>query len=180
MKQLVEIFVTFFRVGLFTFGGGYAMLPIVKKEIIEKKDWITQEQLLDYYGVAQVSMGIIAINTSALIGYQVAKKKGALVAGFASALPSILIITIIAFFLESFMQYPQVLNVFKMIRIVVAALIVNTAYTLGKKGIIDWIGVVLFGISFVLITFVHVNPIFLILFSAVVGIYFKPKAEVKA
>jgi chromate transporter len=177
MSLYLELFVAFFRVGLFTFGGGYAMLPIVKKEIIERKAWITQEQMMDYYGIAQVSMGIIAINTSALIGYQVAKSKGALVAAFSTALPSILVITLIAMFLQPFMNNPIVLNMFSAIRIVVAALITHTAYSLTKKGIIDKRGAVLFVFVLMGIIMLDLSPIILIIASAFFGIIFFPKVE---
>lgn len=170
MKEYFEIFVTFFRVGLFTFGGGYAMLPIAEREVITKKEWITQDQLIDYYGIAQVSMGIIAINTCALIGYQIKGKQGAALAAFASATPSIIIITIIALVLENFMGMPLVMSVFSAIRVGVTALIVNTAIKLAKKGIIDKKGLLLFLISFVSITFLGINPIILIVFSSLFGI----------
>ena len=175
MKLLFEIFIAFFRVGLFTFGGGYAMLPIVEKEIVEKKGWVTSEEVLDYYGVAQVSMGLIAMNTSALIGYHVHKKTGAAVAALAATLPSIIIITVIALFLEPFMSIPAVESMFSTIRIVVAALIVHTTIKMGKEGIIDGFGWVLFIVAFVLITFVDVNPIILIVSSAILGNIFGNK-----
>lgn len=171
MKEYIEIFITFFRVGLFTFGGGYAMLPIAEREIIDKRGWITQDQLIDYYGIAQVSMGIIAINTCALIGYQVKGKRGATLAAFASAAPSIIIITLIAMVLENFMNIPVIISMFSAIRVGVTALIVNTAIKLARKGIIDIKGLALFSISFISITFFKINPIILIVFSALFGIF---------
>lgn len=175
MKLLVEMFVAFFRVGLFTFGGGYAMLPIVDKEIVAKKGWVTSAEVMDYYGIAQVSMGLIAMNTSALIGYRIAKKTGAVVAAFSAALPSIIIITLIALFLEPYMTLPWVSSMFSTIRIVVAALIVDTTIKMGKQGIIDIFGWVSFIIAFGLITFLDVNPIPLILFAAISGNLFGKK-----
>lgn len=169
MKRLLELFVAFFRVGLFTFGGGYSMLPIVDKEIVQKKGWITSEEVMDYYGIAQVSMGLIAMNTSALIGYKIHKKTGAVVAAFSAALPSVIIITLIALFLEPYMTLPWVESMFSTIRIVVAALIVDTTLKMGKTGIIDWFGWVSFIFTFVLITFLDVNPIPLIILAAISG-----------
>ena len=169
MKRLLELFVAFFRVGLFTFGGGYSMLPIVDKEIVQKKGWITSEEVMDYYGIAQVSMGLIAMNTSALIGYKIHKKTGAVVAAFSAALPSVIIITLIALFLEPYMTLPWVESMFSTIRIVVAALIVDTTLKMGKTGIIDWFGWVSFIFAFVLITFLDVNPIPLIILAAISG-----------
>lgn len=175
MKVLIEIFMTFFRIGLFTFGGGYAMLPIARKEVVDKKGWITNEELIDYYGIAQVSMGIIAINTSVLIGYKVHKKIGGVVAGIGSMTPSILIILIIALFLENILSYPFVTNMFAMIRIVVTALIINTAFTLSQKGIKDMKGFIIFGLSFVMITFLDISPIYIVLMAMVAGVLLYPR-----
>jgi len=174
MKILFEIFTSFFRIGLFTFGGGYAMLPIARKEVVDRRKWITNEELIDFYGIAQVSMGIIAINTSVLIGYKVNKKLGGVVAGMSSMLPSIIIILLIAMFLENILKYPIVVNMFAMIRIVVTALIINTAIELSKKGIKDLNGVFIFIGSFLLITFLDISPIFIVLFSILAGIILFP------
>ncbi len=174
MKRYLDMFWAFFKVGLFTFGGGYAMIPIAKREIIEKKGWISEEQLMDYYGIAQVSMGIIAINTNALAGYQIAKKRGALIAAFATALPSILIITIIAMALEGLFELAVIANMFKAIRVVVAALICHTTLILAKKGILDLFGIVLFLVSFIVMAFFNVSPIYIVLPSALLGMVFYP------
>lgn len=175
MKKTIEMFIAFFKVGLFTFGGGYAMIPIAKREIIENKGWITEEELMDYYGISQVSMGIIAINTSALMGYRIDKEKGALIAAVASALPSIIIITVIAAVFEGMFDYPVVVNMFKAIRIVVSALIVHTTYKLMKIGIIDLFGWILFAVSFLGVVLFNVNPILLVVPSAILGFFFYPK-----
>lgn len=175
MKKTIEMFIAFFKVGLFTFGGGYAMIPIAKREIIENKGWITEEELMDYYGISQVSMGIIAINTSALMGYRIDKEKGALIAAIASALPSIIIITVIAAVFEGMFDYPVVVNMFKAIRIVVSALIVHTTYKLMKIGIIDLFGWILFAVSFLGVVLFNVNPILLVVPSAILGFFFYPK-----
>lgn len=175
MKLYIDMFVSFFKVGLFTFGGGYAMIPIAKREIIQNRGWINEEQLLDYYGIAQVSMGIIAINTNALVGYKIGHKRGAVVAAFATALPSILIITLIAFTLEGLFDLPLVANMFKAIRIAVAALITHTTLVLAKKGIVDTFGVVLFLVSFSVMAFLHVSPIYIVIPSAFLGLLFYSK-----
>lgn len=175
MKKTIEMFIAFFKVGLFTFGGGYAMIPIARRQIIENKGWITEEELMDYYGISQVSMGIIAINTSALMGYRIDKEKGALIAAVASALPSIIIITVIAAVFEDLFDYPVVVNMFKAIRIVVSALIVHTTYKLMKIGIIDLFGWILFAVSFLGVVLFNVNPILLVVPSAILGFFFYPK-----
>lgn len=175
MKKTIEMFIAFFKVGLFTFGGGYAMIPIARRQIIENKGWITEKELMDYYGISQVSMGIIAINTSALMGYRIDKEKGALIAAVASALPSIIIITVIAAVFEGMFDYPVVVNMFKAIRIVVSALIVHTTYKLMKIGIIDLFGWILFAVSFLGVVLFNVNPILLVVPSAILGFFFYPK-----
>lgn len=175
MKLISEIFVSFFRIGLFTFGGGYAMLPIAKKEVVDKRGWITNEELIDFYGIAQVSMGIIAINTSVLIGYKVNKKIGGVVAGLSSMLPSIIIILIIAIFIENILSFSFVINMFAMIRIVVTALIINTTISLSKKGITDLNGVFIFIASFILITFIDLSPIYIVVLAILAGIFLYPK-----
>ena len=177
MKKTIEMFIAFFKVGLFTFGGGYAMIPIARRQIIENKGWITEEELMDYYGISQVSMGIIAINTSALMGYRIDKEKGALIAAVASALPSIIIITVIAAVFEGMFDYPVVVNMFKSIRIVVSALIVHTTYKLMKIGIIDLFGWILFAVSFLGVVLFNVNPILLVVPSAILGLFFYPKKK---
>lgn len=151
------------------------MLPIAKKEVVDKRAWITNEELIDFYGIAQVSMGIIAINTSVLIGYKVNKKIGGIVAGLSSMVPSIIIILLIALFLDNILTFPFVVNMFSMIRIVVTALIINTTYTLSKKGIKDINGVFIFLVSFVLITFFDLSPIYIVVLSVVAGILLYPK-----
>ncbi len=175
MKLIGEIFVSFFRIGLFTFGGGYAMLPIAKKEVVDKRGWITNEELIDFYGIAQVSMGIIAINTSVLIGYKVNKKIGGVVAGLSSMLPSIIIILIIAIFIENILSFSFVINMFAMIRIVVTALIINTTISLSKKGITDLNGVFIFIASFILVTFIDLSPIYIVILAVLAGILLYPK-----
>ena len=177
MNELLEIFLIFFRIGGFTFGGGYAMIPIAKKELVDYRGWVSESELIDYYGISQVSIGIITINTNALIGYHIAKQKGAILAAVATVLPSIIIIITIASLLEGFFEYEFVINMFKAIRIVVSALIVNTTIRLVRMGVIDLFGIIVFPISLVLITFLHVNPIILVLLSAIAGVLFYPKKK---
>lgn len=177
MKKYIEMFIAFFKVGLFTFGGGYAMIPIAKRELIDNKGWLTEKELMDYYGISQVSMGIIVINTNALIGYHLEKKKGALLAAVASALPSIIIIVMIAAFLNNFLDIPWVINMFKAIRVVVSGLIVFTTINLFKVGVIDIFGVILFSASFISIVFFNVNPILLVIPSAILGVLLYDKSK---
>lgn len=173
--SLVDIFITFAKVGTMTFGGGYAMLPILRKEVITSKEWITEEEMMDFYAIAQVTPGIIAINTSALIGYHLRGKAGSMAAGYGSSTPSIVIITIIALFLTNLIEQPMVARMFDAIRIAVSALIVHTAFNLYTKGVKDFIGQIIFLSAFLLIVLLGVSPIWIVLASAISGIIFYPK-----
>ncbi len=179
MNLYLEMFISFFKVGLFTFGGGYAMIPIAKKEFVDYRNWLSEAELIDYYGISQVSIGNVTINTNALVGFHIAKKKGAMMAALATILPSIIVIVIIAALLEGIFQYPLVINIFKAIRIVVSALILNTTIRLVKMGVVDTFGIILFPISLLLITFTKLNPIIMIIISANLGLYFYPRRKRK-
>ena len=105
MNILLDMFLTFARVGVMTFGGGYAMLPILQREVVEKKQWATEEELMDYYAIGQCTPGVIAVNTSTFIGHKLAGIPGSLAASLGFISPSILIITVIAAFLESHPEF---------------------------------------------------------------------------
>ena len=158
MKEYLSLFWAFVKVGGLTFGGGYAMLPILQRDIVEKHHWVTEEEVMDYYAMAQCLPGIIMINTSAFIGQHRKGTLGGFVAGFASALPSLVIITIIAAFLTAFAEYPVVQNAFAGIRACVVVLIVNAIIKLWKSPI------------FLLSVFTEISPIILVVASAVAGI----------
>lgn len=171
MQRLRTIFASFFKIGLFTFGGGYAMLPILQRDIVEKYGWATEEEVMDYYAMAQCLPGIIMINTSAFIGQHRKGTLGGFVAGFASAFPSLVIITIIAAFLTRFAEYPVVQNAFAGIRACVVVLIVNALVKLWKSAIVDWKAlVIVFAPVFALSAFTDASPILLVVAAAVAGI----------
>ena len=125
MKEYLQLFWAFFKVGALTFGGGYAMLPILQRDIVETKKWATEEEVMDYYAMAQCLPGIIMVNTSVFIGRHRKGTAGGIVAGLASTLPSLIIITIIAVFLQAFAEYAVVQNAFAGIRACVVVLIAN-------------------------------------------------------
>lgn len=170
MKTLIDLFCTFFRIGAFTFGGGYAMLSLIQREVVDNKKWATDEEVLDYYAVAQCTPGVIAVNTATFVGY---KQKGALGAIFATAgviVPSLIIICIIAAALQNFMQYTIVQHIFGGIRVAVAVLIINAVITMGKKAIKDKLCVFLALAAFaVSVIFPSVSPVFIVLAAALIG-----------
>lgn len=171
MKLLWELFSAFFRIGAFTFGGGYAMLSLIQKEVVETKKWATDEEVLDYYAVAQCTPGVIAVNTATFVGYKQKGIFGAIAATFGVVLPSLIIITIIATALQNFMQYKIVQHIFAGIRVAVAVLIINAVITMGKKAIVDRLCAALAVFAFaVSVIFPSVSPVFIVLAAALTGI----------
>lgn len=170
MKELWELFAIFFKMGSFTFGGGYAMLPIIQEEIVNKRNWATDEEILDYYAIGQSTPGIIAVNTATFIGYNQKGIIGGIVATLGIVSPSIILITIIATFFKNFQDYVLVQHAFAGIRVVVAALIFNTVLKMYKDSVKDWVGILLFISSFLLLIFLDITPIIVIITSATIGI----------
>lgn len=177
MKKLLELYCTFFRIGDLTFGGGMAMLPMLKREIVEKYGWATEEELLDIYAIGQCTPGVIAVNTSTYIGYQQGKLVGSIFATLGMISPSLIIITLIASILKEFMALPIVLHALAGIRITVCALMLNTVFSLMKSGIKDKLGVLLFLFGFLLATFTPIPTILLVVCAAVIGIFVKLRKE---
>lgn len=169
MKVLLELFLVFARIGGFTFGGGYAMLPLMQKEIVEKRGWATDEEVLDYYAIGQVTPGIIAVNTATFIGYKLKGLVGAIVATLGMVTPSIVIITLIAMFFENFMDYEVVQHAFGGIRVVVVALIAHTVYTMAQKAIKDKLSKILFWGSLVILICMRISPVWVVIAGAVIG-----------
>lgn len=164
-----KLFIAFFRVGIFTIGGGYAMLPMLRKEVVEKHGWATDEEMLDYFAIGQSTPGIIAINTSTFIGF----KKGGIIGGIFSTLgmvtPSWIIIISIAKFFEAFSDNVHVANAFTGIRVVVVVLILNAVIKMGKKSIKNWIHILLFLGAYLLIVFSVIPTFLVVIISGVLG-----------
>ena len=138
MNKLLDLYLTFARIGVCTFGGGYAMLPILQRELVENKKWATEEQLADYYAVGQCTPGIIAVNTATFVGQSKAGIPGGVLATLGVVSPSIVIILIIAAFLSNFMDIPWVIHAFNGVRAGVVALILTSVIKLIKNAVIDW------------------------------------------
>ena len=173
MKTLIDLFFTFCRIGGLTFGGGYAMLPIIQKEIVEEKKWATEEEVLDYYAVGQCTPGIIAVNTATFIGYKVHGIIGAIVATLGVVFPSLIIITIIAALLKNFANYSIVQHAFSGIRVVVIALIVSAILKLAKTSIKNSTTLIIAIIAFILVAFVNLSPIYIVIAAACLGLILK-------
>lgn len=173
MKTLIDLFFTFCRIGGLTFGGGYAMLPIIQKEIVEEKKWATEEEVLDYYAVGQCTPGIIAVNTATFIGYKVHGIIGAIVATLGVVFPSFIIITIIAALLKNFANYSIVQHAFSGIHVVVIALIVSAILKLAKTSIKNSTTLIIAIIAFILVAFVNLSPIYIVIAAACIGLILK-------
>lgn len=172
-----KLFVTFFRMGLFTFGGGYAMLPLLQSEVVEKNNWISLEEILDFYALGQVIPGIIAINTSIFVGYKKAGKKGAFFSAFGFIMPSLIIITLLFHTIKTIDGYPWVQHAFMGIRLSVSALILSTVIKMVQKGVVDKVTAVLFIASATVVFFFKISPIYPILIAVFYGIYVARQAE---
>lgn len=169
-KELLNIFFAFFRIGAFTFGGGYAMLPLMQKEVIDKNKWIKEEELIDIYAVSQSLPGAIAINSSTFIGYKIAKRKGAIAATLGMIMPSFLVITIIATFFTRFQDVPVVQAIFKGIRPTVVALISTAAVKIAKSAIKDKVALLIAIAAFITSIVFDIHSIIIIIAGAVAGI----------
>ncbi|MGL5329666.1 MAG: chromate transporter [Peptostreptococcaceae bacterium] len=168
MNELFDLFKTFCRIGGLTFGGGYAMLPMLEKEVVENRSWATSEELLDYYAIGQTTPGIIAVNTATFIGYKVRGTVGALCATAGVVFPSLVIIMIIASFLKGFSEYPMVQHAFSGIRVVVGVLILNAVIKLWKTSIIDKLGILIFLLTF-LLGVMKISSVYIVISTLILG-----------
>ena len=170
MKLLLDLFLAFARVGVMTFGGGYAMIPILEREIVDRHGWATEEELMDYYAVGQCTPGVIAVNTATFIGYKTAGAIGGVIATLGVVFPSLIIITVIAGILTSFADVPAVKSAFAGIRVCVCVLIFNAVLKLWKKAVVDRWTLVLFLGVFLLSVFFSVSPMIFVVVCAAAGI----------
>ena len=182
MKILIELFISFMRIGGFTFGGGYAMLPLIQKEIVERRGWASEEEVLDYFTIGQITPGVIAVNTATFIGYKKAGVLGGVVATLGVIFPSIVIISIIAAVLTNFAELPVVIHAFNGIRACVCVLILIAVYNMGKKSVVDVFTALILIATAVLTVLKVTSPVVLVIVAGVVGVLFqliKAKRQVK-
>lgn len=170
MHELSELFIAFAKIGGLTFGGGYSMLPMLQREVVENKGWASEAELMDYYAVGQCIPGVIAVNTAVFVGNKVKGFPGAVAASLGVASPSLVIIIIIAAFIQSFSELSIVQNAFAGIRIGVCVLIFLSVVKLFKKAVVDKFTLVLFSVAFALTLLLDISPIIFVLLSAVAGI----------
>lgn len=170
MKELIDIFFTSARVGAMTFGGGYAMLPILQKEVVEKKKWNSEGEILDYYALSQCLPGIIMVNTLVFVGQKKRGKAGAFAGALGAVTPSFIIITIIAALLTAFADVPAVQNAFAGIRVCVCVLIFNSVLKLWKSSVVDKRCLILFAAITIASLLVDITPIAFVIGAAIIGI----------
>jgi chromate transporter len=170
MKDYRELFFTFLKIGVLTFGGGYAMIPVVERELIRKKGWTSMEEVMDYYTVAQITPGIIGVNLSTFVGYKRKGILGGFLATLGFVLPGVVFISIIAVFLANFADLPAVKHAFTGIRVAVCALIVDTVIKLVKGVFKDWKAIVMYALVFALSALWSVSPVLLVAAGGFLGL----------
>ena len=173
MNEYLELFLTFAKMGVMTFGGGMAMRPILQREVVEDRHWATEEELVDYYAIGQCTPGIIAVNTATFVGQ---KRKGALggiVATLGMVFPSLVIISILAGLITNFSSVTWVQDAFAGIQVCVCVLIFNAVVKLLKKSVIDKRTSVIFLLVMIGSTLLNLSPVWFVLLAALAGIVLK-------
>ena len=157
MNPYLDLFLTFAQIGVCTFGGGYAMLPILQREVVEKRGWATEDELMDYYAIGQCTPGVIGV-------------PGAITATAGMVFPSLVIITIIAAFIQQFAHLAVVQHAFAGIRIAVCALVLQSVWKMAKKGVVDIPTGVILVVTFAAVAFFGVSPVLMVVIAAAAGI----------
>ena len=170
MKTLWSLFATFFKIGGFTFGGGYAMIPLIQKEAVDRKGWITDDDILEIVAIAESTPGPVAINAATFVGYRTCGVLGAACATFGVVLPSFVVILLISYVLDRYQQIKAVQFAFNGIRAGVLALLCKALWTMYKKSPKGWVAYVVMAASFVLTAFLKVNVLWVIAGCAVFGL----------
>lgn len=170
MKKYIDLFLAFAKIGVMTFGGGYAMLPMLERELIDNRGWTTNEELMDYFAVAQCTPGVIAVNTATFIGYKLYGNLGGIVATLGVVFPSLVIITTIAGVLTNFADIPAVKHAFAGVRVCVCVLIFNAVLKLVKSAMKDAWCWGIFGLILVLSFVLDVSPILYVLAAGLAGV----------
>lgn len=180
MKLLMELFLTFAKVGVMTFGGGYAMLPILQREVVENKGWATEEELMDYFAIGQCTPGVIAVNTATFIGQKFKGFWGAVFATVGVVFPSLVIISLLAGVIEAFSHIIWVQHAFGGIRVCVCVLITNAVVKLFKKAVVDVPTMVIFLAVCLGSILLDVSPVIFVVIAAFAGIILKALGGKKA
>lgn len=170
LKKLLQVFWTFFKIGAFTFGGGYAMIPLIQNEAVEKRHWVTDDDILEIVAIAESTPGPIAINSATFVGYRAAGVLGSVCGTLGVVLPSFVIILALSFVLQEFQALRAVQYAFFGIRAGVLALLIKALWTMYKKSPKGWPAYVVMGLSFLLTAVFSINVIFVIIGCAIFGL----------
>lgn len=177
MKELFKIYLEFFKMGAVTFGGGYSMLPILRRTCVEKHKWITEAEVMDFYAISQGLPGIIAVNVSVFIGYHLRKIKGGIAAALGCVSPCIVVISMIALLFTNFQNNLYVRHAMAGVSVCVVALILDAVIGLWKKGVKDTWGLFLCIAAFLLSAFTYVSPVAVIISAGALGVTIKNMQE---
>lgn len=170
MGEYFQLIWSFFQIGILTFGGGYAMLPMLQREVVNRRGWATEEEILDYYAIGQCTPGIIAVNTATFVGYKRKKVPGAIAATVGIVLPSLLIISVIALVLQNFSDYPVVQHAFGGIRVAVGVLVLRAVIKLFKNGVKGGVAVGIFLAAFVAVVLFDASPVLIVVLAILCGL----------
>lgn len=170
MKDYLELFLTFAKIGVTTFGGGYAMLPILQREVVEDKKWVSNEEIVDYFAIGQCTPGIIAVNVATFVGKKRKGIAGGILATLGVVFPSLIIITVIAALISNFMDILWVQNAFAGIRACVCIFILNAVIKLWKSAVIDFPSFLIFAAVFLGSVFLNISPVLYVLLAGAAGV----------
>ena len=167
--RYVQLFTAFFKIGLFTFGGGMSMLPMLQRELVESKQWMTEEEILNYFAIGQCTPGIIAVNVATFCGYKRAGLSGAIVSTIGIVCPSWIVITLIASSISRFSDIEWIQRAMKGIYVAVAALLARAVFTFGKKIITDFVTAGIAVGAFLAMSVWNVSGILIVLAAGIIG-----------
>lgn len=170
MKKLLALFTAFFKVGILTFGGGYAMLPMLQREVVERNGWITEEEILDCYAIGQCTPGVIAVNTATFVGFRQAGIGGAVAATLGVIMPSLLIITVLSGIIRRFSHFEVIRHAFAGIRVAVCVLVGQAVVRLWKKGVKGARGIAVCAAALVLSALFGVGAVWIVAGALVLGL----------
>jgi chromate transport protein len=169
LMRYVQLFTAFFKIGLFTFGGGMSMLPMLQRELVESKQWLTEEEILNYFAIGQCTPGIIAVNVATFCGYKRAGLSGAIVSTIGIVCPSWIVITLIAGSISRFSDIVWIQRAMKGVYVAVAALLARAVFTFGKKIITDFVTAGIAAGAFLAMSVWNVSGILIVLVAGIIG-----------
>ncbi len=178
IRLLLELFGVTFRIGAFTFGGGYAMIPLMQREFVEKRNWVDEKDIVDIFAIAQSVPGVIAINSSIFIGYKIAGFLGAISAALGVVLPSFIVLSVLSFYYIQFQSNPYVNGALRGVRAAVVALMISAVIKLGKPSVKDLNGWILAIGAFLITVIFDIHAILLIFAGGIIGWLLKRRKKV--